>query len=280
VQQPALFLELAAAHRATFAWLPNFAFRVLAARVPATFAGDLSSLKAIVNCGEPVRASVFDAFLARFGRLGITPETLQCSYGMAENTFAITQTAMGGIPRRERGLLSCGAPLADHEVRIRDGEIELRSPCLFAGYDAAEGKTLDADGWFATGDLGYFSDGELFVSGRIKDMIIHRGVNLHPEDVEEVLGQVPGCKAGRAIVFGVFDEEAGTEKIIALLEEDQPEGGRAGLLARARAAVFENFGVLPSELVVVAPNSLLKSTSGKASRSANRELYLQKKLIT
>jgi fatty-acyl-CoA synthase len=313
VQNPASILDLIAEHRATFAWFPNFAFRLLASRVPVGHPANFASVKALVNSGEPLRPAAIDAFLARFAPAGLRAEQLQCSYGMAENTFAITQTRMGGVPIRDTidrdrfqvdklaipaapgaralELLSCGRPLPRHGVRIRlddgalaadrqIGEIEITSPCLFDGYaGASEDAPPTRDGWFRTGDLGYFAGGELFVSGRSKDLIIHRGINLYPEDIEAAVGQVRGCKPGRAVVFGSYDEEAGTELIVALLEADGDGVAAPELARRVRARIFEHFGVVPADVCVVAPGTLVKSTSGKLSRGANRELYLTRFLI-
>jgi len=290
IQQPALLLDLVAEHRATRVWLPNFAFRVLVDRVPATHPTDLGTIRAIVNCSEPVRPAAHDAFLARFAGHGLAADALQCCYGMAENTFAITQTPAGAPPRRdviERNgrtvaVMSSGRPIPGVEVRIQGaagpapagaiGELEIRSPSLFAGYDGGGGG-LDADGWFRTGDLGYAAGDDYFVTGRSKDLIIHRGINLHPEDVEEAVGTVPGCKPGRAVAFGVDDEAQGTEVVVVMLEADG-EVAPARLAVQVRGRVFEHFGVVPADVVVVDPGSLVKSTSGKPSRSANRASYL------
>jgi acyl-CoA synthetase (AMP-forming)/AMP-acid ligase II len=213
---------------------------------------------------------------------------------MAENTFAITQTRIGECPRRDRfeqagrivEMVTSGRAVDGTEIRIRTptglaidrevGELEIRGPSLFTKYDGAATDAVAGDGWFRTGDLGYAVDGDYFVTGRSKDLIIHRGVNLHPEDIEEVIGEIPGCKPGRVVVFGVLDDVADTEEIVVMVETagDIPA---AVLAVPVRARVYEQFGCVPSKIVVVAPGTLLKSTSGKPSRSANRAQYLHQR---
>ncbi len=307
LRDPVVLLDLVAEHQATFTFLPNFALRLLAERVPAAHATRLGSLRVVVNAGEPVRPSAHDIFLRRFSGHGARPEILQCLYGLAESVFGVTQTRPGAPPRRDRverltfqmfqlavpasedasadqilELMSSGPPLSGHHVRVvRDGEVaadrqvgelEVKSDSLFQGYVSAPA-AFTPDGWFPTGDLGYTLGEDVFVTGRIKDLIIHRGVNLHPEDLEEVIGWVPGCKHGRVVVFAAYDEDAGTDRVVGMLEAENDRVDVPALIKEARERVHDSFGVTLHDLVVVSAGTLMKSTSGKLSRSANRDIY-------
>lgn len=307
------WLRAIAARRGTLSHIPNFGLSFLADRVDvgalAAEGVDLSSLRALVNCSEPVRAGSMQRFAEAFAPLGLRREALQASFAMAECTFAVTQTVIGRAPRIDRidpaaftqahravpsdagGLpvVSCGPPIDDIAVTVVDGdgaplperavgEIVIGGPSVVAGYlalaDAEAHGAAFADGRFATGDLGYLADGELFVTGRVKDLIICRGHNVYPDDVEATLGELAGLKAGRIVVFGVDDPAQGTERLVALAE---PRGeAPASLQLDARARVLDGHGVALDTLVVVPRDTLLKSTSGKLSRAANRRLYLER----
>jgi acyl-CoA synthetase (AMP-forming)/AMP-acid ligase II/thioesterase domain-containing protein len=310
--QPSLLLRAVSTYRATLVWLPNFAYGLCAERIAdEELAGgvDLGSLRAVINCSEPVRERAHALFAQRFGRWSIRPEQLQACYAMAEATFAVTQTAPGQPARLDRvqagpfasehralpaagpeealTFVSCGRPIAGMEVRIAGaagerqvGEIEVRGPSVIAGYgaDGSGGReSFTGDGWYRTGDLGYLAEGELYVTGRAKDLIIHRGSNLYPTDVEEVVAEVPGCKPGRMVALGVYDEAQGTEEVVVLLEADGSREDVEALRREVRERVWARLNVAMRDVEVCEPGSLRKSTSGKLSRSANRALYLERR---
>lgn len=329
VAEPLLLFQAMARHRATLAWLPNFAYELCAARIPdqALADLDLSSLRALINCSEPVRPRAHERLLARLAGQGIREHHLQACYAMAEATFAVTQTEPGRPARIDRvqpgpfaaahralpagpdladsevlAFVSCGRAIAGVEVAVdvafggeqghgadgshgdgsrerRVGEILIRGESVIPGYGVdgrQRGPAFDEDGWYRTGDLGYLADGELFVTGRAKDLIIHRGGNVYPGDVEEVVAGVPGVKPGRVVVFGVYDEAAGTEDIAVMLEPDGPVEP-AALRRQAREAIWARLDMAVAEVAVCEPGTLRKSTSGKLSRSANRALYLERR---
>ena len=311
LQRPDSYLRAVSAHGGTVSLLPNFAYSYMAERVDAAEMADagvsLESLRVVINGSEPVRARTYRRFRDRFAPLGLRPGALVAAYGLAEATLAVTIGALGRAPTVDRvertGLLkegigrpaaageagvevvSCGAPLDGTSVRIagasgdrRVGPIEVRGPCVMEGgyyHAGGDAAPLTADGWLKTGDLGYLADGELYVTGRSKDLIIHRGVNLHPEDVEEVIGRVPGCRRGRAVVFGVADARLETESCVAMFERARHcADDTDDLVASVRDAVVQEFGVRLADARVVEVGTLLKTTSGKVSRGANRTLYL------
>jgi fatty-acyl-CoA synthase len=316
VKRPSLWAQAVADHAGTLSWQPNFTYNFLASNLSLQrLSGvDLSSLRGIVNCSEPLHAASHEAFLDAFGPLGITAGHLATSYALAENTFAATSGGFGtnvavdwidaralerdarAVPAKPRGsgaraLVSSGRALPETEISIRAesgapvpertiGEIVLRSPSLMSGYDAnaeATAAALRADGYW-TGDLGYLADGELFVTGRKQDLIIIGGRNIYPQDVERVVNDVPGISPGRAVAFGVERAELGTEALVVLAET---EADGSAELDRLRAAVHDSVvrhtDLTPADIRLVAPRVLLKSSSGKLARKENRARYLEER---
>ncbi|MBA3771536.1 MAG: non-ribosomal peptide synthetase [Ramlibacter sp.] len=308
LMRPERLFELVQEHRATLMWLPNFAYELCASRL-AGGTWQLASLRAIVNCSEPVRKRAHDRFLDAFAATGVRAQALQTCYAMAETTFAITQSDIHrpatldriarepflSLGRAEPAdaaaphdaileLVSCGSAVAGTQVRIAEasqdrmvGEIEVSSTSLFAGYlfNAEDTGAFTPDGWLRTGDLGYLAGDELYVTGRRKDLIIRRGHNIYPSDVEEALADVPGCKPGRVVAFGVDDEDGGTQEAVVMIERASQEVDAQALRTAVRETLLQATGETVSQVVVCDPNTLRKSTSGKLSRAANRQLYLE-----
>jgi 1-acyl-sn-glycerol-3-phosphate acyltransferase len=184
--------------------------------------------------------------------------------------------------------VACGRPLPGHEVRIldpagrsagdrREGRIEFRGPSVTAGYfrnPEATGAAVH-EGWMDSGDLGYWAEGELFVTGRRKDLIIKAGRNLYPQEVEELAGAVPGIRKGCVAAFGVADPAIGTERLVVIAESRETEPGarerlRAAVVDRVTAAL----GLPPDTVVIAAPGTVPKTSSGKVRRRAAREAYV------
>jgi fatty-acyl-CoA synthase len=294
IARPEMLLDAVARHRATLAWLPNFAYSFLAARV-ADKRWDLASLRALVNCSEPVLERSHRSFLDRFGSMGIKAGTLGTCYAMAETTFAITASAPGEAPATDtfegRAVVSSGRALPETGIRILDeqgkelpesrlGEIAVSSRSLFSGYvgDREATRASLSNGWFRTGDLGYLRAGELFVVGRSKDTLIVGGRNLFPQDIEAVVSGVQGVVAGRCVAAGIDDPALGTQSILVIAEtrETQPER-RADLTRRIHTAVAGELDVSLGEVALAEHMWLVKSTSGKLARAENRDRYLKGK---
>jgi fatty-acyl-CoA synthase len=294
----------------TFCWLPNFAFSYMAAqkeRIERTH--DLRSMRAWISCSEPVRNSSMQRFAAAFVEDGITPESLQASYAMAETVFAVTQTPLHAIPsvfpRRslahpytpnafdllDEVYVSSGRALRNTEIRIVDengsdreagepGEIYVRSKSLFSGYWGNEGfirNAIGVDGWYRTGDYGFMAGDNLYVIGRLKDIIIVGGQNILPEDVELLVNSVPAIYAGRVVAFGVGDEELGTEAL-AIIAESRGEydlATAARLQAEIRKLVVSAIGIAPRYVHVLPERWIVKSTAGKISRRETRARFEQ-----
>lgn len=255
---PGVLFEYIERYRGTFTWLPNFAFSYLAAQFERM--GEpraLGSMRAWINCSEPVRSKSMDVFAERYGTWGVKPEALQACYAMAENVFAVTQTKLGEkVPVYSRTALrvpkdaaadsgngrqfdladevyvGSGRPLRGMQIRIVDpktgaacaertpGEIHLLTPSLFNGYWGSGGLRTSAfqDGWYNTGDYGFVDAEELYVIGRYKDVIIVAGQNIFPEDVELAAGTVEGVYPGRVVAFGIVNEQHATESVIVIAE--------------------------------------------------------------
>lgn len=312
VARPESLLEAIARYRGTHVWLPNFAFAFMARRIkPESVASlDLRSLRALVNCSEPVLARSLDAFHDSYARLGVRREVLSSSYAMAENVFAVTQTPKGREPARLRArpsslvlgaaveeasdgteVASSGVALPSTEVSVRDpedgaplpartvGEICLEGPCVFSEYHENPEVTRAAfrGARYRTGDLGFLDGAELYVLGRLKDLIIVGGRNFYPNDLETLANDIPGVKEGRVVAFGVLDEEKGTEDVVVLLESDQHADPKAVTrIERAmKAAAVQRVDCVIERVVVLAPGELVKTSSGKIARSDNKRLHLE-----
>ena len=297
VADPAMLLRAIREHRGTLCWLPNFAYNFLAARVEEedAAAADLSSMRAFINCSEPVSARSHALFLERFGPRGVKPGMLATCYAMAETVFAVTQSVLGVPPAETeldgRRVVSSGRLIAGVEARVVDaegrplperaaGEIVVRGESMLSGYYRRPDLTATAlrGGWYHTGDLGFLSGGELFVTGRLKDLIIVAGKNLYPQDLEEVVCSVPGVIPGRAAAFGVYDEELGTEGVVVLAETAlTDEAARRALKLAVARAIREGLECVANDIVLLPHMRLLKSSSGKISRAGNRERYLKER---
>jgi acyl-CoA synthetase (AMP-forming)/AMP-acid ligase II len=199
----------------------------------------------------------------------------------------VAKSTLDGRPSMK--MMSSGRPLENAKLKIVDeaghemperaiGEIAIQSDCMLSGYYNRPDLTEKAlrDGWFLTGDYGYVSNGEVFVSGRKKDMIIVGGKNVYPQDLEALTYEVPGVHAGRSVAFGVFDEEQGTEAVVIIAEVDSEDPNEQQRIADAiRQHVSKNSAIALRHVKVVGPKWILKTSSGKTARAANREKFLR-----
>ena len=312
VRAPHRLLQAVSQYQGTLSWLPNFAYNFCARKIRERHleSVDLSSWRAVINCSEPVRWESHQAFLGKFADYGLRPKALQTSYAMAENTFGVTQSDLAVepptqcvdqdtfletgliVPAREDQpslvMMSSGKTLNNTRIRVQDpegnilpdntiGEIALQSDCMLTEYYNRQDATREAfqDGWFLTGDFGYLSAGEIYVTGRKKDLIIVGGKNIYPGDLEELLYEIPGVHPGRAVVFGVFNEKSGTEDVVVIAETDlEGDQERQDLADRIRAYITQNSPVVLRQVKIASAGWIIKTSSGKTSRSANKEKYL------
>ncbi len=265
---------------------------------------DLSTLR-VAGCGaEPIRARTLLDFAERFAPAGFDPKAFLPSYGMAESTLAITFHPLGtemvvdrvDAEAMKRGvaepatestetvldLVSCGVPFPKHELAIVDeagqhlgerqvGQIITRGPSVTAGYFQNPAATAEGwkDGWLQTGDLGYIAGGNLFVCGRIKDLIIIRGANFYPQDIEWVAGDLEGVRRGNVVAFSVLQD--GIEKLIVEAEGTSVDAPR--LREEIAQRVAEELGLTPDHVGIVPVGTLPKTSSGKAQRRKTRRLF-------
>jgi fatty-acyl-CoA synthase len=319
VRAPYKLMQAVSHYRGTLTWMPNFAYNFCAQKIrPRDLQSvDLSSWRAVINCSEPMHWRSHQIFLEHFQPYGLRPEALATCYAMAENVFAVTQGGINtpvtidyviqdallshqeakpaSISEGAFRMLSAGKPIQNTHLRILDsqgrelperkiGEIALQSDCMLDGYYNRTDLTKKAflDGWYLTGDLGYLADGELYVTGRKKDLIIVGGKNIYPQDLERIAGEVPGIHPGRVVAFGVFNEQAGTEDVVIIAEIEKENllhslNGKQQLNAIAdeiRSRVTRGSDVALRFVKLVGKDWLIKTSSGKIARIANREKYL------
>ncbi len=311
--RPATWLEAITRYSGTMSAAPNFAYESCVERVDDADLEklDLSSWRLTFSGSEPVSASTCERFSERFAACGFRPEALCPAYGLAEVGVGATFSPLGRGPRfdtvrladlEQRGmavtvtredpgglsLVSCGVPLPGFELRVADeggqavperhlGRVELRGPSVTAGYFANEAATAalwDAD-WLDTGDSGYLADGELFLTGRVKDIVIRAGRNLHPEELEQSLAELPGLRPDAVAVFGVADPARGTERLVVAVETELGSAEeREALRATVARRSLELVGVAPDEVVLVPAGTIVRTASGKIRRKATRDAYL------
>ncbi len=300
IRRPSLWLDAIHRFRGTITFAPNFAFALATRAVTESQARswDLSCMRAL-GCGaEPIQPDVLRAFLDRFGKQGLRPESILPSYGMAEATLAITfadvdaplttdrvdlqaMRAGSAVPVSPRSdgpameLVSCGRPFPGHEIGVFSpdgrplgerevGEILLRGPSVTAGYygDAPSTDETFGGGWLRTGDLGYRAGGELYICGRAKDLIILNGKNYYPQDIERVVSRIDGVRDGQCVAFSRMDT-AGAEVAVVVAESRKNTTGMADAIV---AAVRAELGLTIAEIHFIKRGTLPKTSSGKVRR--------------
>jgi fatty-acyl-CoA synthase len=309
IARPALWLRAISRHRATISPAPNFAYALCAERVrDADLAGvDLSSWLVAMNGAEPVTPAVLERFVERFGAYGLRPEALTPVYGLAEATLAVTFSALRerftvnrfdaralldesravAAPGDGTPIVSLGPPLPEFAVEIRDesnrarpeaaiGRVHVRGPSIMTGYDGLPEETARAirGGWLDTGDVGFLWRGELHLYGRAKDLIIVRGRNHAPQDIEHALGQAAGVRAGCSAAVGAIGDDGVGEALWVFVE--RAHGARqsdAEIEREVRRLALERSGLSAARVVVLAPGTLPRTSSGKIRRSEALRLY-------
>jgi len=308
IKRPAEWLKAISHHGATVSFAPNFAYDLAVRRVRD---GDLEGVDLsrwrVAGCGaEPIHAATLDAFAERFSAFGFRASSFLPSYGLAEHVLVAAFPARERPPRVDcisadqlskmrravaepagdssLALVSCGRALPGHEIRIvgddgeplgerEVGEIALAGPSVMVGYyrDAElTGHTI-RHRWLHTGDLGYMADGELFVCGRTKDVIIINGRKYHAQDLEWAIADIRGIRRGRAVAFGSADPGAADRVVIVF----EPSGTAATDVAETaiRRRISDAFGLYVSEVVAVPTGTIGRTTSGKVQRTATKSHY-------
>ena len=314
--RPARWLRAIQHHGGTLSGGPNFAFELCARRIAdEEIEGlDLSSWRLAFNGAEPVHAATLDRFAERFTPFGFDARAFAPVYGLAEATLGVAFTPLGRGPRIERvarnelererraepveaesvpalAFVSSGVPIPGFEVRTVDdaghetperveGRLQFRGPSTTSGYFRDRDATaalFDGD-WLESGDLAYVAGGEVFITGRVKDVVIRAGRNLHPYDFEQTAGDLAGVRRGCVALFAARAQgggaAAGTERLVAVAETRETDPSRrAEIRAALEHLAEERLGQPVDEVVLAPPLTVLKTSSGKIRRRAMAQHY-------
>jgi 1-acyl-sn-glycerol-3-phosphate acyltransferase len=310
--RPSRWLEAIHRHGGTLSAAPNFAYELCLKRITDEELArlDLSTWRIAMNGAEEVVPDTLARFQERFAPCGLHRSALTPVYGLAECSVGLTVPPLergphvdvierepfvqqgSAIPVDSRAtttltFVSCGRPIPHHEVRIvdeagrelgdrREGRLEFRGPSATHGYYRNPEATarLICDGWLNSGDRAYTANGEIYVTGRIKDIIIRAGRHIYPDEIEAAIGEIAGIRKGCVAVFGSTNPSTGTERVIVLAETRLEEAARREALRQAIIArVTQLIGEPPDEVALAAPHSVLKTSSGKIRRAASRNIY-------
>jgi fatty-acyl-CoA synthase len=311
LKRPTEWLKAIHRYRGTISFAPSFAYELCLRRFkPADLEQLELSCWRIAGCGaEPVRADTLEAFAQQFAAAGFNPRALLPCYGMAEHTLAITFATRGdplkvdaissealvvrrraapprGPHERALRIVNCGRPFPGHEVRIADedglplperaiGEILVRGPSVMQGYfelPDSSARTL-RNGWLHTGDEGYLSQGDLYVCGRQKDIVIVNGRNFYPEDLEWAVGELPGVRSGNVVAFGVGGLGSGERERVVVVVESKGKLAAPELGSEVRRRIVESVGLQVDEVVIAPPGTVQRTSSGKLKRSLLKSLF-------
>lgn len=304
-------------HRATLSAGPNFAYELCVSKIDdQTIEGlDLSSWRLAFNGAEPIYPKTIKKFIRRFSYYGLKADTLYPVYGLAESSVALTfpplhrplridkverdpfNQEQKAIPSQSTDknyieFVSCGKPLPGHAVRIVDangnevserviGSLQFKGPSTMQGYYRNEKatKAIQNNGWWESGDLAYQADGEIFITGRKKDIIVKAGRNLYPQEIEEITAQVKGIRKGCVVAFGTVNPKQATEQLVVVAEtREQRSPQQEKIVDEIIENISNAIGEPPDKVILVPPKSIPKTSSGKLQRSSTKELYLQGRL--
>ncbi len=312
LSRPERWLWALSDSRGTLCPAPNFSYDLCTAKISdqAMEGVDLSPWRIAINAGEPVLASTLESFTARFAAWGFDPKAYVPCYGLAESSVALTfppidrepvidaidrgrfEQEGAAVPGNGDGLIlrfvANGVALAGHEVKIVDeqgapldervrGRILFRGPSRTSGYYRnleASRAVIDDEGWMDSGDLGYVADGEVYVTGRLKDVIIKSGHNIIPQDVELAAAETTGVRKGCVAAFGSLDAKTGTERIIVVAETRVTDSAeRQRIVREVTENVAAKVGIPPDVVQLAPPHAVPKTSSGKIRRAETRRLY-------
>ena len=305
--RPLRWLEAISEYGGTISGGPDFAYRLCSERVSESALErlDLSQWRVAYSGSEPIRLDTLERFAEKFAACGFTPDNFFASYGLAEATLFVAGGKRGhGIPalrvdeqalaanRAEPGqgnaIMSCGTSQPEHAVLIADphtlseladnrvGELWASGPSIAHGYwrnpEATARTFVQHAGrtWLRTGDLGFIRDGEVYITGRLKDLLIVRGHNLYPQDIEQTIErEVEVVRKGRVAAFAVNDQGLEGIGIAAEISRSVQKILPPEALVKAiRQAVAEAYQQAPSVVVLLNPGALPKTSSGKVQRAA------------
>jgi len=301
IVKPVGWLKLMSDVGGTLSPAPNFAYDLCTTRAQDLEGIRLDRWRVALNGSEPVHEPTLQRFYEKFDSAGFNRQSMMPVYGMAEATLAVTFSPVGrgsktvGVDRRSleeggravhsqateaRKAVSVGEPLAGMSVSVTDeagrpiesgvvGEVRVRGPSLMDGYfrnDEASAAALK-DGWLATGDLGFVADGNLYIVGRAKEMVIKAGRNLYPYDVERVVGELSGVRLGGVAAFGRENEQTGTDDLVVVAETNETDpSSREALMRSIRGEVLSVLGVGIDDVRLWPVGAVPRTSSGKIRR--------------
>jgi acyl-CoA synthetase (AMP-forming)/AMP-acid ligase II len=308
---PAIWLRTLSRFRAAISPAPNFAYGYCANKIrDEEMEGvDLSRWRAALNGAEPIDLDAMQRFTERFSRWGFKREAMTPVYGLAEAGLGVSFTDLDDPPRvtefdRDvlstagraqsgvgRRLTSVGHPLPGVSVQIRDandrplppgqvGRIMIQGPSIMKEY--YEDPELTArtirDGWLDTGDLGFFFEDHLHIAGRVKDLIIIRGRNYAPQEIEDLL-DVEGLRAGCAVAVSTMIEAQGEQLIVLAERDSRSQRKDDAIIADMKARVLSGISLMPHHIEILPPGTLPRTSSGKLRRSEALRQFLAGELV-
>lgn len=301
-------------YRGTLSASPNFGYELCLKRLnDEDIEGlDLSSWRLAFNGAEPVSPDSIERFTQRFQSVGFKAETMMPVYGLAESSVGLAFPSLPQKPIIDRinrdefsqtgqaiptnqddksalSFVASGHALSGHQIRIvnidgeelperHEGYLQFRGPSVTSGYyrNPEASKKLFIDDWLDSGDLGYIAEGEIFITGRNKDVIIRAGRNVYPHELEEVVGNIDGIRNGCVAAFPAKDQRSATERLVVLAETRETDHAiKQELKNQISSLSSDLIGLPPDEIILAPPHTVLKTSSGKVRRSACRELYEQ-----
>jgi fatty-acyl-CoA synthase len=317
-RRPALWLRLMSENRSTVSYSPSFGYDLAARRINGEAVTlDLSNWRAAGIGGDMVRADVLKNFSDTLSISGFDQNAFMPSYGMAESTLAVSFSDVSqpiridtidkltfklsgrAVPALEtqdkdavRSFVVCGKPLPGHDMVVRDesgavlrdreiGHIFVKGPSLMSGYyhnAQATEAVIASDGFLATGDMGYMLDGEIVITGRAKDLILHNGRNIWPQDIEWAAEQVEPLKSGDVAAFAVEGAD-GEDDVVVLVQCRATSEAEIEKLRREVSAVVHHSAGVECAVVLVPPKSLPFTSSGKLSRAGAKQKFVSGELV-
>ncbi|HQU14702.1 MAG: hypothetical protein B7Z66_04290 [Chromatiales bacterium 21-64-14] len=312
VARPQRWLQAIHTYRGTLSAAPNFAYDLCASRLAnEDLEGlDLSSWRVAFNGAEPVHARTLEHFITRYAPLGFRRTAMTPVYGLAECSVGLAFPPLGRGPRIDHvqrdslqpgrrvqtaaadtaiaaQVPSCGRALPGHQIQVVDdagralaertvGHIRFRGPSATRGYyrNPEASAELLRDGWLETGDYGYLADGEIYLTGRAKELIIRGGRNFYPYELEQAVGDLSGIRKNSVAVFASPDPGSGNERLVVLAEtRERDPRSLEQLRQRIYQRTLDLLQIPPDDVVLAAPRTVLKTSSGKIRRNACRQLY-------
>lgn len=310
--RPSRWLWAIHRHRGTLSASPNFGYELCLRKVPEEelLGLDLSSWRYAFNGAEPVSATTLQDFARRFTPCGFDARCLAPVYGLAEAAVGLAFPPPQRGPLIDRidrdrfmlngealpakrddtdplAIVACGRPLPGYKLQVvdnagrvlperREGRLEFQGPSSTRGYYENPQATscLFRDGWLDTGDRAYLAQGEVYITGRIKEMIVRGGRNIYPYELEQLVGELPGVRKGCVAVFPCTDPATGSERLVVVAESREQDPDRQQAIRRSiRECASDLLGMPPDEVVLAPPHTVLKTSSGKLRRGSIRALY-------